>query len=224
MGIINLYAFVLAVIGIVLLPGPNSLYILSIASSAPYKKTLGGILGVFLGDAILMLGSFVGLAGVLHDPTIYGVMKILGALYLLYIGAKIMRGVVWAAMKKALPDKLSPKRTDKEPTDKPKKLKETSGWAFFLHAFMISLLNPKAIFFFLSFFLQFIDPTYPHPIVPFLIQASIVQCCSMLYLHGIVYFGQKALPFFERQVYLQRAIFLAIGGLFVTYGVVLLLH
>ena len=227
MGIVNFYAFLMAVIGFVLLPGPSSLYILSISTRTSHKNTLGGILGVFLGDTILILGSFVGLAGVMQDPTVYGVMKFLGAFYLLYIGLKIISDAIGQVLKKALPTKLSQfklKRKRKQPPPANQQPPAKSGWGFFVSAFMISLLNPKAIFFFLSFFLQFIDPTYPHPVVPFLIQATIVQVGNVLFLIGVMYFGQKALPFFERQVYLQRAIFLAIGGLFVSYGVVLLLY
>ena len=54
---------------------------------------------------------------------------------------------------------------------------------------MISLLNPKAILFFISFFVQFVDPAYPYPAVSFLVLALILQVFSMLYLTALIFGG-----------------------------------
>jgi len=52
----------------------------------------------------------------------------------------------------------------------------------FKRALVISLLNPKAILFLLSFFVQFIDPGYDTPAVPFLILSAIIMVFSAMYL------------------------------------------
>ena len=59
----------------------------------------------------------------------------------------------------------------------------------FRRALVISLLNPKAILFVISFFIQFLDPTYPHPALSFLLLASILQLCSAIYLTTLIFGG-----------------------------------
>ena len=54
---------------------------------------------------------------------------------------------------------------------------------------MISLLNPKAILFFISFFIQFVDPGYAWPALSFLLLGLIAQVTSVLYLTALIFAG-----------------------------------
>ena len=63
----------------------------------------------------------------------------------------------------------------------------------FRKALVISLLNPKAILFFLSFFIQFVDPAYPRPALTFLALGLILQVCSMTYLTAVILIGSMLL-------------------------------
>ena len=75
----------------------------------------------------------------------------------------------------------------------------------FRKALLLSLLNPKAILFFLSFFVQFVDPDYPHPALSFLILASILQVFSLIYLSVLIFGGARLAAGFRRRQRLARA-------------------
>jgi leucine efflux protein len=89
----------------------------------------------------------------------------------------------------------------------------------FRRAFVISLLNPKAILFLLSFFVQFIDPTYPEPWLPFLILSAIVMSCSAIYLSGLIFVGARLAESFRRRRHVSASLSGAVGALFVWFGV-----
>jgi leucine efflux protein len=88
----------------------------------------------------------------------------------------------------------------------------------FKRALVISLLNPKAILFLLSFFVQFIDPTYETPAVPFLILSTIVMAFSALYLSALIFAGARLAQVFKARKRLTGGLSSAVGGLFVWFG------
>jgi len=88
----------------------------------------------------------------------------------------------------------------------------------FRRALIISLLNPKAIFFLLSFFVQFIDPAYPNPAVPFLILAAILMAFSGIYLSVLIVAGAQMASGFRRRQRLSAALSGAVGALFIWFG------
>jgi leucine efflux protein len=88
----------------------------------------------------------------------------------------------------------------------------------FKRALVISLLNPKAILFLLSFFVQFIDPTYATPAVPFLILSAIVMAFSALYLSVLIFAGVRLAQAFSQRQRLSAGLSSAVGGLFVWFG------
>src|SRR3546814_10772496 len=61
----------------------------------------------------------------------------------------------------------------------------------FHRALTISLLNPKAILFFLSFFIQFVDRSYPYPALSFVVLGLIAQIASFTYLSTLILFGDR---------------------------------
>ena len=65
-GITNIGLFVLGTVFIVLLPGPNSLYVLSVAAQRGVKQGYLGACGIFIGDAVLMVLAAAGLASLLE--------------------------------------------------------------------------------------------------------------------------------------------------------------
>ncbi len=140
-GIIDLATYIVGTLLIVFLPGPNSIYVMSIASRYGIKTGYRGAFGIFTGDAILILCTVLGAASLMHAfPWIFTTLKIVGALYLSYLGFKLLQASYQRWKNKSveeiqmadLPqlDQIHPYRT----------------------ALGISLLNPKAILFFLSFF------------------------------------------------------------------------
>lgn len=82
-GITDLATYLIGTIFIVLLPGPNSLYVLSVAAGRGVKAGYQGAAGVFVGDTVLMVLSATGMAAMLKVyPALFWGLKAAGAAYL----------------------------------------------------------------------------------------------------------------------------------------------
>ena len=99
-GITDLTTFVLGTVFIILVPGPNSLYVLSVASRFGIAPGLRGLLGVASGDIVLMLLTATGMASVIKAvPLFLPALQYAGAGYLVFLGISLLRaGIVrWRA-------------------------------------------------------------------------------------------------------------------------------
>lgn len=91
-GITDLTTFIIGTILIVLLPGPNSLYVMSVASRYGIRTGYAAACGVFTGDSILILCTVLGAASLLKAfPILFIVLKLTGACYLAYLGFKLLQ-------------------------------------------------------------------------------------------------------------------------------------
>ena len=203
-GITDLTTYVLGTIFIVLLPGPNSMYVLSVASSHGVRAGYTAAAGVFVGDSVLMVLSAAGLASVLAStPWLFLVVKYAGAAYLGWIGIQMLR-TAWRRWR-AQPVTAEP--VPQVGVGKP-----------FQRALSISLLNPKAIFFFISFFVQFVDPGYDYPALSFLVLGTIAQVFSLIYLSTLIFAGDRMAAVFRRRQRLSASLGAAVGLMFVGFG------
>jgi leucine efflux protein len=89
----------------------------------------------------------------------------------------------------------------------------------FRTAMLISLMNPKAILFFVSFFIQFVAPDYPRPELAFLILGIIVQICSAIYLSVLIVGGVHLAAQFRQRRRFAALGTAAVGVLFIGFGV-----
>ncbi len=206
-GIIDIVTFVIGTIFIVILPGPNSLYVMSIASRFGIKVGYWGAFGVFTGDLILILCTVLGAASLLHAfPWVFTLLKVIGAVYLSYLGIRLLMASVQTWIN--TPKTLQSKQTTLSPQD--------------IHPFrtalMISLLNPKAILFYLSFFVQFVDPNYPYPAISFAGLSIILQAISMGYLTILIFSGIKLANFFNTRFKITAIAVACVGLLFCGFG------
>ena len=211
-GITDLATFILGTIFIVLLPGPNSLYVMTVASRHGIAAGYRGAAGIFAGDTVLMLLSTAGAASLLRStPLAFMVVKYVGAGYLAWLGLGLVRAGLAAWRQRQ--DRPGPVRVDAAAPGRsdPGQPMRT--------AFLISLMNPKAILFFVSFFIQFVDPAYPQPALSFLLLGLIVQVCSALYLSALIFGGARLAQQFSRSPLLSAVGMAAIGFLFVGFGV-----
>ncbi|MYZ52670.1 leucine efflux protein LeuE [Malikia spinosa] len=209
-GITDLTTFILGTIFIVLLPGPNSLYVMALASRHGVAAGYRGAAGIFAGDTVLMLLSTAGAASLLRStPLAFMLVKYLGAAYLAWLGIGLVRAAwrQWTAR----PAQAGTAR----PTDA--KLERNAGRPF-RTAFLISLMNPKAILFFVSFFIQFVDPDYAYPALSFLLLGLIVQACSALYLSALIFGGVRLAERFGRHQRLAAGGMGAMGTLFIGFA------
>ena len=203
-GITDLGTYLAAAIFIILLPGPNSLYVLSVAAQRGVRAGYTAACGVFVGDTVLMTAAAAGGASLLMaSPQVFFVVKMAGAVYLGWIGLQLLRGALstWRGDAAAEP---APRAVDaRQP---------------FRKALVVSLLNPKAIAFLLSFFIQFVDPAYPHPALTFLILGSIIQVLSFLYLSTLIFAGARLAAAFRARRKLASTANAGVGALFVGFG------
>src|SRR6187402_1880613 len=96
-GVTDIWTYAIGALGIILLPGPNSLFVLSVATARGVKAGYQGAVGVFLGDTILLVCTALGAAGLLRsNPALFIVVKYAGAAYLAWLGVNLL----WSAIQK----------------------------------------------------------------------------------------------------------------------------
>nr|WP_296075117.1 leucine efflux protein LeuE [uncultured Actinoplanes sp.] len=213
-GITDFWTYVIGAAAIVLLPGPNSIFVLTTGARFGVRTGYRAAAGVFVGDTVLMTLSAAGVASLLRTyPPVFLVIKYAGAAYLFWIGLGIIRGAVrkWRARGEAgrAPGRAGPPE-------------EPAGPAVrhpFRRAAVISLLNPKAILFFVSFFIQFVEPGYAHPALSFLVLGAVVQLFSAMYLTALIFGGRFLAAQFTRRRRLTAGAATGVGALFVGFGV-----
>lgn len=214
-GITDLATFILGTVFIVLLPGPNSLYVMTVASRHGVAAGYRGAAGIFAGDTVLMLLSTAGAASLLRStPLAFMLVKYAGAAYLAWLGLGLVRGA-FASWRQRAAQAPGPVRVDAATVGKP----DAGAIKPMRTAFVISLMNPKAILFFVSFFIQFVDPAYPQPALSFLLLGLIVQVCSALYLSALIFGGARLAQRFGSRPRLSAAGMAAMGLLFIGFGV-----
>lgn len=209
-GITDLSTFILGTIVIVLLPGPNSLYVMTVASRRGHGPGYQAGLGIVVADTVLMLLAATGAASLLHtSAAIYTVMKLIGAGYLAWLGVQLIRDGLghW----RHWPNSPSP-------MNQAHRRQRLDMSLPFRSAVMIGLLNPKAIMFFVSFFIQFVDPAYAYPALTFVVLGLIVQLFSVMYLIGLIIGGSRLSHRFGQHRWLPAISIAGTGLLFIGFA------
>ena len=211
-GIVDFPTYLLGTIFTILLPGPNSLFVLTIAIQKGWRSGVWGAIGIFVGDSILMIAVALGAASLLlSSPLTFNILRTLGALYLVWMGFGLLRSGL-KRWNRGLSVEVDG---------------DLQGRIMRLHplaaALTLSLTNPKAIFFFIAFFSQFIRPDFVRPLHTFLYLAIVLQIMSMTYLACLIGVGQASLKFFQARPRLAAALWMLAGVLFIGFAIRLLL-
>ena len=208
-GILDFWTFLLGTIFIVLLPGPNSLYVLSVAAQRGVRAGYRGACGVFLGDLILMVLSAGGVAALLKgNPLLFYGVKYIGAAYLCWIGGQMLLKCWRTLRSKAV---AAPANAGN--TQYPVQVADP-----FRKALAISLMNPKAILFFISFFIQFVDPRFNAPWLSFALLGIVCELISFLYLTVIIFVGVRLAATFRQRRRLSAGMAGGVGVMFIGFG------
>ena len=207
-GVIHLATYLAGAVIVILLPGPNSLFVLSTAARRGVRAGYRAACGVFIGDTVLMVLASAGVASLLKAyPALFMLLKCTGGAYLAYLGAKLLI----AAWKGRLASAAAP---DADAAQMPVEQGDPLG-----RALGISLINPKAILFFIAFFIQFVDPAYAHKALSFAILGGIAQALSFLYLTALIFSGARLAAAFRRWRRTRTALTGGAGAAFVGFGV-----
>ncbi|MGW7262418.1 leucine efflux protein LeuE [Streptomyces sp. NPDC054842] len=209
LGVIDLPTYLAGLVLIVLLPGPNSLYVLSVAARRGVRSGYRAAAGVWCGDAVLMTLSAAGVASLLQgNDVLFGIVKYAGAGYLTWLAVGMLRAA-WSLW-----------RTRRERADaRSAEPAPVAGERPFRRALVVSLFNPKAILFFVAFFVQFVDPGYAYPALSFVVLGTFAQLASFLYLTALIFGGTKLAAAFRRRRALSAGATSAAGALFLGFAV-----
>ena len=208
-GITDLPTYLIGAIAVILLPGPNSMYCLAVAGQHGVKAAYRAVGGILLGDCVLLAATALGAGALLKAvPELFHAVKLVGGLYLAYIGWNLLRGAVkkWQAY-------FRPSETLAQVQN------ASAPQHVFKRALLLSLTNPKAILFLLSFFVQFINPAYAHPGLTFLALALILQIISFVYLSVLVFAGFHLTQVFRRHQKTAAAGMGMVGAAFIGFAV-----
>ncbi|WKX71781.1 leucine efflux protein LeuE [Streptomyces sp. XD-27] len=238
LGITDLSTYLAGLALIILLPGPNSLYVVSVAARRGPRAAYGAACAVLCGDAVLMALSAGGVASLLTaSPVLFSVVKFAGAGYLTWLAVGMLRGA-WAlwrgrgrgartaeragdsartAEQAGDGARTARRAADGEESALTTGIKEAAERPF-RRALVISLLNPKAILFFISFFVQFVDPEYAHPALSFVVLGAWAELFSLTYLTILIFSGSFLAATFRRRKRLTAALSATAGTAFLGFA------
>jgi leucine efflux protein len=158
-GIRDYWAFVIAVIVFLAIPGPGNLAIITSTSKGRILGGLAATLGVIAGDQVLMWLAVAGVAALLAaHPSVFAVVQYAGAAYLAYLGVKMILA---------------------KPGDAP--ILQMEARQYFKQSMLITLLNPKAIVFYMAFFPLFVNPAKHQGFITFAVMAATIAFLTFLY-------------------------------------------
>jgi leucine efflux protein len=158
-GIANYGAFVAAIIVFLAIPGPGNLALITSTSKGGIRGGLAATLGVILGDQVLLWTAVAGVAALLASyPVAFAAVQWLGAAYLAFLGFKMLTAKAGAAP-----------------------ILNIRPSHFLRQALLITLLNPKAIVFYMAFFPLFVDPAQHQGWLTFAVMASTIAALTLAY-------------------------------------------
>ncbi len=202
-GIVDLLTFLLGTTLIVLLPGPNTLYIMAVSAHDGIAAGFKGAAGIFCSDLVLMVLSVAGVASLIQTtPVLFNIIKYAGALYLVWLGIGLLRSVL---------------RRDQDdiPTVETSNLKYQNP---FRVAMMIGVLNPKAILFYVSFFIQFVDPNYDTPLLSFALLGVMVEIIAQTFFAALILSTVYLKGRLAQKNRLTKVVKAGAGSAFIGYG------
>ena len=158
-GIADYGAFVAAIVLFLAIPGPGNLALITSTSKGGMRGGLAATLGVIAGDQVLMWMAVAGVAALLAAyPAAFAAVQWLGAAYLAWLGWKMLTA---------------------KPGGKP--VLNIRPRQYFQQALTITLLNPKAIVFYMAFFPLFVDPAKHQGLITFGAMAATVAVLTFFY-------------------------------------------
>ncbi|MDB5964591.1 MAG: Lysine exporter protein [Polaromonas sp.] len=158
-GVADYGAFVVAIVVFLLIPGPGNLALITSTTKGGVRGGLGATCGVMAGDQALLWAAVAGVSAVLAAyPTAFHIVQWAGAVYLAWLGIKMLMA---------------------RPGDAP--ILHMKPRHFFRQTLLITLLNPKAIVFYMAFFPLFVDPARHQGLTTFGVMAVTIAVLTFLY-------------------------------------------
>ena len=158
-GISDYGAFVAAVTVFLLIPGPGNLALITSTGKGGWRAGMAYCLGVMAADQVLMWLAVAGVATLLAAyPAAFHAVQWVGAAYLAWLGYKLLTA---------------------RPGDAP--AIQIQPRQYFRQGALITLMNPKAIVFYMAFFPMFVNPAKHQGLLTFGVMAGTVALITLLY-------------------------------------------
>lgn len=159
LGVADYGAFIVAILLFLLIPGPGNLALITSTGQGGVRAGFATGLGVIVADQVLMWLAVAGVSALLAaHPTLFHAVQYLGVAYLGWLGWRMLRA---------------------QPGDAP--VMKMASRQYFRQGALITLLNPKAIVFYMAFFPLFVDPAQHRGVLTFAVMAATVAALTALY-------------------------------------------
>ncbi|HSV51457.1 MAG TPA: LysE family transporter [Burkholderiaceae bacterium] len=196
-GVADYGAFVAAIILFLLIPGPGNLALITSTGKGGIKGGMAATFGVIAGDQVLMWLAVAGVAALLTAyPAAFRAVQWLGAAYLAWLGFRMLTAKPGA---KAILN-IEPRQ-------------------YFRQASLITLLNPKAIVFYMAFFPLFVDPARHQGMLTFGVMAATIAVLTFAYGLVVVLLTHHLAERMRANPMIARALEKLAGVFLIGFGV-----
>jgi leucine efflux protein len=200
-GVADYGAFVVAVIVFLAIPGPGNLALITSTSKGGLRGGFASTFGVIAGDQVLMWLAVAGVAALLQaSPLVFAGVQWVGAAYLAWLGLQLL-------LRKpgdAPPITILPRH-------------------YFRQSLAITLLNPKAIVFYMAFFPLFVDPAMHRGLPTFAVMAATIATLTFLYGTLVVLLTRRLAERLRARPAVGRWLDRLAGSLLIGFGAKLVL-
>jgi RhtB (resistance to homoserine/threonine) family protein len=204
-GITHFGFFVVAVFLLNVTPGPDTAYIVGRSVAQGRGAGLMSALGISAGCCVHSLACAFGLTALLAaSATAFTVIKFVGALYLIYLGVRLIFARPAAAEAQGAAGAAGA----------PKSLRQ-----LFLQGFLTNVLNPKVVLFFVSFFPQFVTTGSDHKAFAFLTLGGVFVLMSMVWNSFVAWIAGSVTQRFSGKPAVKRWLDRGVGSAFVGLGI-----
>ena len=198
LGIADYGAFCTAIVLFLALPGPGTFCLLASTGQGGFRGGAAAAFGLIVGDQVLLWLAVAGVAALLaSQPVLFKALQYLGAGYLAWIGLRL---IFAKPAGNASPVNIQPRHYARQ-------------------AIVITLLNPKAIMFYMAFFPLFINPAQHRGLVTFAAMAATIAAISIVYCLLLCAFAQAAARTVRAHPRLARSLEKLAGVFLVGFGI-----
>ncbi|NOY87335.1 MAG: LysE family transporter [Deltaproteobacteria bacterium] len=189
--------FTVASLAVVLAPGPGSVFVAKTAGSVGARAGRMAMFGIMLGDTCLIMLSLLGISALfMTHPSLFHAVRLIGAGYLIFLGLQSIFA--------------NRKNKSVVPQDSALSLRR---------ALTITLLNPKAVFFFMAFFPVFIQSAQGGLLVPYVGMTFVFMAISFTYLCILSHVSSRVGVAFQESHTIQSITRKVCGWLFIGFGI-----
>ena len=204
-GITHFEFFVAAVFLLNVTPGPDTAYIVGRSVAQGRGAGLMSALGISAGCCVHSLACAFGMTALLAaSATAFTVIKFIGAIYLMYLGVRLILAKPEADQAKG----------EARGAGTPKSLRQ-----LFLQGFWTNVLNPKVVLFFVSFFPQFVSVDSEHKSLAFLTLGAVFVVMALVWSSFVAWIAGSVTRRLSGKTGIKKWLDRGVGSAFVGLGI-----